>query len=134
MDDQRIVGEAIAGGLAASGEFWVLGRRAMDDPGGPGAISSLQPDMVVLCSTGRAPEVGPLIKRITVTGPRAAVVLVRAALDAATAGWQCELPPGHTAILPHQPPPRAVRDITRSAAARRGKVALSRCSQNKYSR
>jgi DNA-binding NarL/FixJ family response regulator len=85
MDDERMFGDAVASGIALSGDFWVLGRLATSDPGWPDAVTSLRPDVVVLYSTGRAPEVSLLIRRITTAGLDAAIVLLRPALNAATA-------------------------------------------------
>jgi two-component system, NarL family, response regulator LiaR len=82
VDDQQMLAEAIAEGLASNSDLWVLGRRATDDPRWTDAVARLRPEVVVLYSAGRAKEVGHLIMQITAASPDAAVVLLAPAPDA----------------------------------------------------
>src|SRR5690349_146057 len=85
VDDEQMLAEAITAGLACYRDLWVLGRRSTDDPLWPDAVTSLQPDVVVLCLAYRAQQVGLFIKRIRAASPDSPVVLLTPAADGAMA-------------------------------------------------
>jgi NarL family two-component system response regulator LiaR len=85
VDDQQMIAEAIAGGLAVCADLWVLGRCATDDARWADAVASLRPDVVVLHVACPAREVGQLVRRILTASPDALVVVLTPAPDTAMA-------------------------------------------------
>jgi NarL family two-component system response regulator LiaR len=83
VDDQQMMGELLASGLAGSCDFWVLGRYRTDDPRLGEAVSSWRPDVITLDAGPLGPQTPDMIRRLGEFAPASRVVVLGTDADAA---------------------------------------------------
>jgi two-component system nitrate/nitrite response regulator NarL len=83
VDDQQMMGELLASGLAGSCDFWVLGRYRTDDPRLRDAVGSWRPDVITLDAGPLGPQTPAVIRRLEEVAPASRVVVLATETDAA---------------------------------------------------
>ncbi|NMH96652.1 response regulator transcription factor [Pseudonocardia sp. K10HN5] len=85
IDDHQMLAEAIAAGLAATSDLWVLGRCTTDEPRLVEIVTSWRPDVVTIDVESLGVEAPGLIERIRATRPEVRIVVLTATHDPAVA-------------------------------------------------
>jgi NarL family two-component system response regulator LiaR len=83
VDDQQMMGELLASGLAGSCDFWVLGRYRTDDPRLGDAVGTWRPDVITLDAGPLGSQAPAVIRRLGEVAPASRVVVLATDRDAA---------------------------------------------------
>jgi two-component system nitrate/nitrite response regulator NarL len=85
IDDHQMLAEAIAVGLAATSDVWVLGRCKTDDARMVEVVSRWRPDVITLDVEQLGLDAAALIERIRSASPAVRIVVLTASVDSAVA-------------------------------------------------